>query len=201
MTGMLNTLLDINQIEVGAIKPRIDDFPVNDLFDRLKGLTYHAHAAGLALRMVPCALSVRSDRRLLEQMMRNLISNALKYTQRGRVLVGCRRRQGKLRIEVCDTGIGIPESELKRSSTNTTRWTTSPASEVMVSAWGCRSSRVWANCSAIRLGCGRCKERGRYSRSRSRSSQVAILQRLIVARTSRRRTVANGAAHQSDPDH
>ena len=63
--------------------------------------------------MVPCALSVRSDRRLLEQMIRNLISNALKYTHRGRVLVGCRRRQGKLRIEVWDTGIGIPESELK----------------------------------------------------------------------------------------
>src|SRR5208337_2601753 len=54
-----------------------------------------------------------SDRRLLEQMIRNLISNALKYTQSGRVLVGCRRRQGKLRIEIWDTGIGIPESELQ----------------------------------------------------------------------------------------
>ena len=114
MTGMLNTLLDINQIEVGAVKPEIADVPVNELFDRLREeLTYHAQAAGLALRMVPCALSVRSDRRLLEQMIRNLISNALKYTQRGRVLVGCRRHQGKLRIEVWDTGIGIPASELK----------------------------------------------------------------------------------------
>ena len=114
MTGMLNTLLDINQIEVGAVKPEIADVPVNELFDRLREeLTYHAQAAGLALRMVPCALSVRSDRRLLEQMIRNLISNALKYTQRGRVLVGCRRRQGKLRTEIWDTGIGIPESELK----------------------------------------------------------------------------------------
>ena len=62
---------------------------------------------------MPCALSVRSDPRLLEQMIRNLISNALKYTQRGRVLVGCRRRQGKLRIEIWDTGIGIPQSELQ----------------------------------------------------------------------------------------
>ena len=114
MTGMLNTLLDINQIEVGAVKPEIADVPVNEVFDRLREeLTYHAQAAGLALHMVPCALSVRSDRRLLEQMIRNLISNALKYTQRGRVLVGCRRRQGKLRIEIWDTGIGIPESELK----------------------------------------------------------------------------------------
>ena len=114
MTGMLNTLLDINQIEVGAVKPEIVDFPTNELFDQLREeLTYHAQAAGLALRMVPCALSVRSDRSLLEQMLRNLISNALKYTQRGRVLVGCRRRQGNLRIEIWDTGIGIPQSELK----------------------------------------------------------------------------------------
>jgi two-component system CheB/CheR fusion protein len=60
-----------------------------------------------------CGLFIRSDRKLLEQMVRNLISNALKYTQRGRVLLGCRRRRGKLRIEVWDTGIGIPESELK----------------------------------------------------------------------------------------
>ena len=114
MTGMLNTLLDINQIEVGAVKPEIVDVPMNQLFDRLREeLTYHAQAAGLALRMVPCALSVRSDLRLLEQMLRNLISNALKYTPRGSVLVGCRRRQGKLRIEIWDTGIGIPQSELK----------------------------------------------------------------------------------------
>ena len=114
MTGMLNALLDINQIEVGSVKPEIASFPVNVLFDRLKEeLTYHAQAAGLALRVVPCALSIRSDQRLLEQMVRNLISNALKYTQRGRVLLGCRRRQGKLRIEIWDTGIGIPGSELK----------------------------------------------------------------------------------------
>ena len=114
MTGMLNTLLDINQIEVGAIKPEIDDFPVTDLFDRLKEeLTYHAQATGLALRVIPCALFIRSDLGLLEQMIRNLISNALKYTRRGRVLVGCRRSQGKLRIEIWDTGIGIPESELQ----------------------------------------------------------------------------------------
>ena len=114
MTGMLNTLLDINQIEVGSVKPEIADFPVSALFDRLREeLTYHAQAAGLAFRVVPCALSIRSDQGLLEQIVRNLISNALKYTQRGAVLVGCRRRQGKLRIEVWDTGIGIPESELQ----------------------------------------------------------------------------------------
>ena len=114
MTGMLNTLLDINQIEVGAVKAEIADISVNELFDRLRDeLTYHAQAAGLALRVMPCALSIRSDPRLLEQMIRNLLSNALKYTQRGKVLVGCRRRGGKLRIEIWDTGVGIPTSELQ----------------------------------------------------------------------------------------
>ncbi len=114
MTGMLNTLLDINQIEVGAVKAETADISVNELFDRLRDeLTYHAQAAGLALRVLPCALFIRSDPRLLEQMIRNLLSNALKYTQRGKVLVGCRRRGGKLRIEIWDTGIGIPVSELQ----------------------------------------------------------------------------------------
>jgi len=114
MTGMLNTLLDINQIEVGAVKAATTDFPVNELFDRLRDeLTYHAQAAGLALRVLPCARFIRSDPRLLEQMIRNLLSNALKYTQRGKVLVGCRRRGGKLRIEIWDTGVGIPASELQ----------------------------------------------------------------------------------------
>jgi two-component system CheB/CheR fusion protein len=62
---------------------------------------------------MPSALFIRSDPRLLEQMIRNLLSNALKYTQQGKVLVGCRRHKGKLRIEIWDTGIGIPESELQ----------------------------------------------------------------------------------------
>jgi two-component system CheB/CheR fusion protein len=114
MTSMLNTLLDINQIEVGAVKAETADVSVNELFDRLRDeLTYHAQATGLVLRVLPCAQFVRSDPRLLEQMVRNLLSNALKYTQRGKVLLGCRRRGGTLRIEIWDTGIGIPTSELQ----------------------------------------------------------------------------------------
>jgi len=114
MTTMLNTLLDINQIEVGAVKAAAVDFPVDALLDRLREeLTLQAEAAGLSLRVMPCDLTIHSDPRLLEQMARNLLSNALKYTQRGRVLVGCRRRRGQLRLEVWDTGLGIPESELQ----------------------------------------------------------------------------------------
>ena len=114
MTGMLNTLLDINQIELGAVKPETTDFLVNDVLGGLTDeLTVNAQAAGLTLRAVPCTLRVRSDRRLLEEMVRNLLSNAIKYTRRGKVLVGCRRRAGTVSLEVWDNGIGIPERELE----------------------------------------------------------------------------------------
>jgi two-component system CheB/CheR fusion protein len=115
MGGMLNTLLDINQIEAGTVRADKMTFPVNDLLDRLRDeFTYHAQAKNLELRVVPCGLSIHSDPRLLEQMIRNLLSNALKYTERGRVLLGCRRRGAALSIEIWDTGIGMPDQELKR---------------------------------------------------------------------------------------
>jgi two-component system CheB/CheR fusion protein len=114
MSGMLNTLLDINQIEAGTVRVELADFPVDDLLCRLRDeFAYHAQAKELDLRVVPCGLSIRSDPRLLEQMMRNLLSNALKYTRRGKVLVGCRRQGNALRVEVWDTGVGIPEKEIE----------------------------------------------------------------------------------------
>jgi two-component system CheB/CheR fusion protein len=112
MTGMLNTLLDINQIEAGVVRPEMFAFPVNNVLDRLRDeFTYLAEAQGLALHVVRCGASITSDPRLLEQMMRNLISNALKYTPKGGILVGCRRRKGLLSIEIWDTGIGIAEAD------------------------------------------------------------------------------------------
>ena len=114
MSGMLNTLLDINQIEAGTVHAEVVEFPINDLLERLRDeFAYHAQAKRLVLRVVPCSLVIRSDPRLLEQMIRNLLSNAMKYTRRGKVLLGCRRREGVLSIEVWDTGIGIPEAELQ----------------------------------------------------------------------------------------
>jgi two-component system CheB/CheR fusion protein len=114
MSGMLNTLLDINQIEAGTVHAEMVSFPINDLLHRLADeFTYHAQAQGLALRVVSCGLSIRSDPRLLEQIIRNLLSNALKYTRRGKVLLGCRRHEGVLSIEVWDTGVGIPDEELQ----------------------------------------------------------------------------------------
>ena len=114
MTGMLDTLLDVNQIDAGVVHAEVVSFRVDDLLERLlEEFAYQAQDNGLALRVVPCSLSVDSDPRLLEQMVRNLLSNALKYTKQGKVLLGCRRREDLLSIEVWDTGIGIPETELQ----------------------------------------------------------------------------------------
>jgi len=114
MTGMLNTLLDINQIEAGTLRPEVATFALGPMLDRLRDeFSYHAEAKRLELRIVGCTRFVASDARLLEQMLRNLISNALKYTTTGKVLVGCRRHGPKIAIEVLDTGVGIAEEELK----------------------------------------------------------------------------------------
>jgi two-component system CheB/CheR fusion protein len=115
ITAMLDTLLDINEIEAGVTSAHLSVFPINGLLDRIRDeFTFHAEGKGLGLHIMPCSLDVRSDPRLLEQMLRNLLSNALKYTVAGRVLVGCRRRGSVLSVEVWDTGIGIPAGEVDR---------------------------------------------------------------------------------------
>jgi two-component system, chemotaxis family, CheB/CheR fusion protein len=114
MSGMLNTLLDINQLEAGIVKPEIAVFAIDTLFDRLRTeFSYHVAARELGWRVAGSGLHIRSDPRLLEQVIRNLLSNAVKYTSHGKILLGCRRRGDKLRIEVWDTGIGIPEQHLQ----------------------------------------------------------------------------------------
>lgn len=113
MSGMLNTLLDIDRIAAGTVHAEIVSFPINDLLVRLTDeFRVHAKAQGLTFRFVPCHLSIRSDPRLLDEILRNLLWNALKYTPRGKVLLGCRRREGMLSIEIWGTGIGIPHAEI-----------------------------------------------------------------------------------------
>ncbi len=113
MSGILNTVLNIDQIEAGIVHPQLENFAVNSILERLeREFSYQAKAKGLQLRVVSCQLAVYTDPRLLEQIIRNLLSNALKYTLKGRVLVGCRRKGGKLRLQVWDTGIGIPENQI-----------------------------------------------------------------------------------------
>jgi two-component system CheB/CheR fusion protein len=111
--GMLNSLLDINEIEAGAVRPDLAAVSIGELMEQLRGeFAYQAQAKGLALRVVPCAQHVQSDKRLLEQMVRNLLSNAIKYTAEGRILLGCRRHGSNLSLEVWDTGIGMDDADL-----------------------------------------------------------------------------------------
>jgi two-component system CheB/CheR fusion protein len=114
MGEILSTLLDINQIEAGVVKAEMTSFPINGLLQKL-GETFAviAESQGLTLRTVPCSLDVYTDPKLLEQIIRNLLSNALKFTKKGGVVLGCRRAGNKLKIEVWDNGPGIPKAELK----------------------------------------------------------------------------------------
>ncbi len=109
---ILNTLLDISRLDTGALRPEIDAVSVNDLLKQLK-LEFEpmAEARGLSLVIMPSRLSVMSDARLLRRILQNLLSNAIKYTEHGRVLVGCRRDKAGVRIEVHDTGPGIPMAQ------------------------------------------------------------------------------------------
>ena len=113
MSGMLNALLDINQIEAGVIEAHFSSFPIVDVFDQLRDeFTYLAQTRGLSLRILPSTAVVHSDPRLLQQMIRNLLGNAIKYTRRGKILLACRRRGDTVHVEVWDSGIGIAANEL-----------------------------------------------------------------------------------------
>ncbi|MBD9501024.1 hybrid sensor histidine kinase/response regulator NahK/ErcS' [Pseudomonas sp. BGr12] len=110
---LLGTLVDISKLDAGVIKPDIASFDVSELLGNLAA-EYRQVAAseGLALDFVPCGAQVRSDIQLLARILRNLLTNAIRYTPSGRVLLGCRRRRHSLWIEVWDTGVGIAADKL-----------------------------------------------------------------------------------------
>ena len=114
LNNLLGTLLDVARLDSGDIRAHHSDFPVGALFERLapefQGL---AHAAGIELRVRPSSAWVRTDPHLLETVLRNLISNAIRYTRRGGVLLGCRPRRDGLLICVYDTGVGIDTAHLQ----------------------------------------------------------------------------------------
>ena len=110
---LLNALLDVSELEVGAIKPRFESFSVNNmLISIFQSFLPLAKDKGLNFRVVPSSLYVRSDPALLERILGNFMSNAIRYTNKGSVLIGCRKRGDKVSIEVWDTGCGISDDQM-----------------------------------------------------------------------------------------
>jgi signal transduction histidine kinase/CheY-like chemotaxis protein len=108
---MLNTLLDFSRIEAGVVEPHVQTFRLQTLLNKIeREFESQADSKGLAYRSRETGLVVQSDPALIELILRNLVSNAIRYTDHGGLLVGCRRRGDFAILEVWDTGIGISPS-------------------------------------------------------------------------------------------
>ena len=114
-TGLLDRLLDLTQLDAGAVTPTFSDFPVSELLDQVER-EYEplAEHKGIELRVRRGRGGIRSDRELLARIVDNFVSNAIRYSDGGKILVGCRRQDGAVRIEVWDQGRGIHQEELER---------------------------------------------------------------------------------------
>lgn len=111
--NLLGTLVDISKLDAGVIKPDIASFAVSELLENLAVEFRQIAGSRLQLDYIPSTALVRSDIQLLARILRNLLTNAIRYTPTGRVLLGCRRRRQSLSIEVWDTGVGIAEDKLE----------------------------------------------------------------------------------------
>ncbi|RDS79208.1 response regulator [Dyella monticola] len=109
---LLASLLDVARLEAGALRPRVANVQLEPLLTGLaRQFSILAQARGLHLHYVPTRAVVQSDSLLLRRLLQNFLSNAIHYTPHGRVLLGCRRCADTLRIEVWDTGVGIPPTK------------------------------------------------------------------------------------------
>jgi signal transduction histidine kinase/CheY-like chemotaxis protein len=112
MNEMFEALLDMSRLDAGVLEPNLTEFPVARLLERIATtFAAAAHEKGLRLKVVSSSVWVRSDFILLERIVLNLVSNAVRYASRGGVLIGCRHRGDRLRIDVWDTGPGIPHDQ------------------------------------------------------------------------------------------
>jgi PAS domain S-box-containing protein len=112
LSELLTDLLDLSKLDAGVVTPNISDFAIAEMMDNL--VSVHgpeAQLKDLRLRCVGSKLVARTDAVLFRRMLGNLLSNALRYTNKGSVLIGCRRRDGKVWVEVWDSGIGFPEEK------------------------------------------------------------------------------------------
>ena len=113
LNELLTDLLDISKLDAGVVTPEVRDFAVAEILDNLVSIhTPEAILKGLRLRCIGSGLTICTDPVLLKRIIGNLISNAIRYTESGGVLIGCRRFQGKMWVEVRDTGIGIPDDKI-----------------------------------------------------------------------------------------
>jgi signal transduction histidine kinase/CheY-like chemotaxis protein len=109
LNRLFDELLDISRLEAGTVEVRRRDIALQPLFDRLADeFSAEAMGQGLRLRFHPTALAVNTDPTLLERVLANLVSNAIRYTRNGGVLIGARRRGRSVELQIWDTGIGIP---------------------------------------------------------------------------------------------
>ncbi|MGR4043711.1 hybrid sensor histidine kinase/response regulator NahK/ErcS' [Pseudomonas sp. 910_21] len=112
--NLLGTLVDISKLDAGVIKADIAPFALSELLENLAAeYAQVARSEGLELHFVACSALVRSDIQLLARILRNLLSNAIRYTRQGRVVLGCRRQGRWLSIEVWDSGMGIAAERLE----------------------------------------------------------------------------------------
>ena len=115
MGGLFNGLLDISRLDAGVVEVNTQTFAVHPLLERIcRDFAADAKAKGIELRLKPTRAAVFSDPLLVERIVRNIVANAIAYTDRGRVVVGCRRRGSSITVHVYDSGRGIPESEQSR---------------------------------------------------------------------------------------
>ncbi len=111
--NLLGTLVDISKLDAGVIKPDIMAFDLRDLLNNIaREFRQMALAEGLTLDFVPSSAIVESDSQLLARILRNFLTNAIRYTGTGRILLGCRRHREHVLLQVWDTGPGIPEDKL-----------------------------------------------------------------------------------------
>ncbi|MCB1420470.1 MAG: PAS-domain containing protein, partial [Notoacmeibacter sp.] len=119
---ILGAVLDISRLDTGAMKPNDSVFPLDSVFEQLRNdFEPMAKKKELSLTVLPTSLLLETDRNLFRRLLQNLVSNAIKYTRSGKILVGVRRRGQLCEIQVLDTGIGIPESKLNHVFSEFTR--------------------------------------------------------------------------------
>lgn len=112
LSEMLSHLLDLSKLDAGVVLPEISDFELDAMLTKVvSSFAPAARAKGLKLRYAGCSFIVRTDPVLFQRLVANLVDNAIRYTDKGAVLIGCRRRAGKICVEVWDTGIGIPDDK------------------------------------------------------------------------------------------